>query len=95
MPLRIFLSNFLNDQSSIAGDETFLSLFIQFHIDFQGDLKQKQREQEQLEEEDFGNSTFGHIRTWLWNTMEYPWTSNLAQVRGDIYGVCLIQMVSM
>ena len=33
------------------------------------------------EEENFGNSTFGQIRTWLWNVMEYPWTSKIAQVR--------------
>ena len=47
----------------------------------QGDLKEKQREKELAEEENFGNSTFGQIRTWLWNVMEYPWTSKIAQVR--------------
>jgi len=45
----------------------------------QGDLKEKQREKELAEEENFGNSTFGQIRTWLWNVMEYPWTSKIAQ----------------
>ena len=58
---------------------------------FQGDLKQKQREKEQLEEEDFGNTTFGHLRTWLWNTMEYPWTSNLAQVRSVLKWNCFVR----
>ena len=48
---------------------------------FQGDLKEKQREKEQAEEENFGDSKWGLLRTWLWNTMEYPWTSKLAQVR--------------
>ena len=34
---------------------------------------------EQAEEEDFGPSKLGQWRTWCWNTIEYPWTSNLAQ----------------
>ncbi len=46
----------------------------------QGDLKSKQKEKELAEEEDFGNTTWGRLRSWLWNTMEYPWTSKLAQV---------------
>ena len=50
---------------------------------FQGDLKEKQREKEQAEEENFGDSKWGLLRTWLWNTMEYPWTSKLAQVRRE------------
>eukprot|EP00095_Tigriopus_kingsejongensis_P007020 maker-scaffold232_size243569-snap-gene-1.25 protein:Tk07020 transcript:maker-scaffold232_size243569-snap-gene-1.25-mRNA-1 annotation:"potassium voltage-gated channel protein shab-like isoform x5" len=41
--------------------------------------KQRQREKEQAEEEDFGSSRWGLLRSWLWNTMEYPWTSRLAQ----------------
>ena len=52
-----------------------------FFFPLQGDLKEKQREKELAEEENFGNSTFGQIRTWLWNVMEYPWTSKIAQVR--------------
>jgi hypothetical protein len=35
---------------------------------------------EQAEEEDFGLSTRAQWRAWLWNTIEYPWTSNLAQM---------------
>ena len=34
---------------------------------------------EQAEEEDFGSSSFGKWRSWMWNTIEYPWTSSLAQ----------------
>jgi len=45
----------------------------------QGDLKEKQREKELAEEENFGDSAFGQFRSWLWNVMEYPWTSKLAQ----------------
>ena len=52
-----------------------------FSYFFQGDLKEKQREKELAEEENFGNSAFGQFRGWLWNVMEYPWTSKLAQVR--------------
>ena len=44
-----------------------------------GDLDAKKKAMEQAEEEDFGNSKTGLWRTWLWNTIEYPWTSNLAQ----------------
>ena len=44
-----------------------------------GDLEAKKRALEQAEEEDFGPSRLGQWRTWCWNTIEYPWTSNLAQ----------------
>ena len=44
-----------------------------------GDLEAKKRALEQAEEEDFGPSILGQWRTWCWNTIEYPWTSNLAQ----------------
>ena len=44
-----------------------------------GDLDAKKRAMEQAEEEDFGNSKAGKWRSWLWNTIEYPWTSKLAQ----------------
>ena len=44
-----------------------------------GDLENKKKVLEQAEEEDFGNSELGQWRTWLWNTIEYPWTSSLAQ----------------
>ena len=50
------------------------------HYKLQGDLKEKQREKELAEEENFGDSAFGQFRSWLWNVMEYPWTSKLAQV---------------
>ena len=52
----------------------FLSLFLQ------GDLKQKEKEAQREEDENFGDSWVGQTRTWLWKTMEYPWTSKLAQV---------------
>ena len=44
-----------------------------------GDQEAKKRALEQAEEEDFGPSRLGQWRTWCWNTIEYPWTSNLAQ----------------
>ena len=44
-----------------------------------GDIDSKKRALEQAEEEDFGNSKVGQWRSWMWNTIEYPWTSNLAQ----------------
>ena len=43
-------------------------------------MKEKQREKELAEEENFGDSACGQFRSWLWNVMEYPWTSKLAQV---------------
>ena len=45
-----------------------------------GDIASKKKELELAEEEDFGQSNLGQFRSWLWNTMEYPWTSRLAQV---------------
>ena len=44
-----------------------------------GDLEKKKKVLEQAEEENFGNTELGQWRTWLWNTIEYPWTSRLAQ----------------
>ena len=44
-----------------------------------GDREAKLKAIEQAEEEDFGSSTLSQWRGWLWNTMEYPWTSKLAQ----------------
>ena len=43
------------------------------------DLKAKVKAMETAEEEDFGSSSISEIRSWLWNTLEYPWTSKLAQ----------------
>lgn len=60
-----------------------LILFIKYYfilLCFKGDLKQKKKEKDLAEEENFGNSTIGLLRTALWNIMEYPWTSRLAQV---------------
>ena len=45
-----------------------------------GDLKEREREKELAEEENFGDHTMAQIRSWLWNVMEYPWTSKTAQV---------------
>ena len=45
-----------------------------------GELKKRRKILEQAAEEDFGNSGWGQWRSWLWNTIEYPWTSKLAQV---------------
>ena len=45
-----------------------------------GDIATKQKELELAEEEDFGQSCTGQTRSYLWNTLEYPWTSRLAQV---------------
>ena len=43
------------------------------------DLRAKVKAMETAEEEDFGSSAISEIRSWLWNTLEYPWTSKLAQ----------------
>ena len=44
-----------------------------------GELKKKRKVLEQAAEEDFGNSEWALWRSWMWNTIEYPWTSKLAQ----------------
>ena len=45
-----------------------------------GDLQQKLAAIKTAEEEDFGQSRVGQIRSWLWSTLEYPHTSNTAQI---------------
>ena len=45
-----------------------------------GDIAAKKLEMELATEEDFGNSCLGRMRSWTWNTFEYPWTSKVAQV---------------
>ena len=44
-----------------------------------GELKKKRKVLEQAAEEDFGNTEWAQWRSWLSNTIEYPWTSKLAQ----------------
>ena len=39
----------------------------------------KKKEMALADEEDFGSSALGKWRSWVWNTMEYPWTSNTAR----------------
>lgn len=43
------------------------------------DLRAKIKAMETAEEEDFGSSPLSELRGWLWNVLEYPWTSKLAQ----------------
>ena len=45
----------------------------------EGDIATKRKEIELAEEEDFGMSDLGQLRSYIWNTMEYPWTSTTAQ----------------
>ena len=45
----------------------------------EGDIATKRKEIELAEEEDFGMSDLGQLRSFIWNTMEYPWTSTTAQ----------------
>ena len=49
-----------------------------------GDMDAKKKAMEQAEEEDFGSTKFGKWRSWMWNTIEYPWTSKLAQVGKNV-----------
>eukprot|EP00093_Oithona_nana_P009995 09995.XXX_273815_276540_1 [CDS] Oithona nana genome sequencing. len=49
-----------------------------------GDLKEREREKELAEEENFGDHTVAQIRSWLWNVMEYPWTSKTAQINAFV-----------
>ena len=44
-----------------------------------GDITAQKKEMKLADEEDFGNDFFGKWRSWLWNTMEYPWTSKTAR----------------
>eukprot|EP00090_Calanus_glacialis_P034773 TRINITY_DN5878_c0_g1_i2.p1 TRINITY_DN5878_c0_g1~~TRINITY_DN5878_c0_g1_i2.p1 ORF type:complete len:413 (+),score=103.17 TRINITY_DN5878_c0_g1_i2:287-1525(+) len=46
----------------------------------EGDIATKRKEMELAEEEDFGMSDLGQLRSFIWNTMEYPWTSTTAQI---------------
>ena len=39
----------------------------------------KKKEMALADEEDFGSSRVGKWRSWVWSTMEYPWTSNTAR----------------
>ena len=41
------------------------------------DLQIKKKMLELYEEEDFGSSNIGRLRSWVWSTLEYPWTSRV------------------
>ena len=45
-----------------------------------GDMENKRKALEQANEENFGTSRTDQWQSWMWNTIEYPWTSKLAQV---------------
>ena len=47
-----------------------------------GDEEAKRKAEEKLKREDFGNTKLGRIRSWMWETIEYPWTSSVAQYLG-------------
>ena len=56
------------------------------------DLDAKKKVLEVSEEEDFGSSNVGILRAWLWNTLEYPWKSNVRRIwhkQGLVEGVKL------
>ena len=48
--------------------------------EMEGQRLAKIRVDKRKKEEDFGESTVGRIRTYLWNLTEYPETSKAAQV---------------
>ena len=50
-----------------------------------GDEEAKRKVEEKLKREDFGNSKLGRLRSWMWETIEYPWTSSVAQYLGIHY----------
>ena len=58
-----------------------------------GDMDAKKKAMEQAEEEDFGSTKFGKWRSWMWNTIEYPWTSKLAQVGKNVLCIFNCQIV--
>ena len=45
-----------------------------------GEQEAKKKEAQRIEDENFGQSILGKIRSFLWNLMEYPETSKYAQV---------------
>ena len=45
-----------------------------------GEQEAKAKETQRLKDENFGTSSLGKVRTYLWNVMEYPETSRTAQV---------------
>ena len=50
-----------------------------------GDREAKKMTEEKMKEENFGTSKFGRFRSWLWDTIEYPWSSNTAQLLGKSF----------
>ena len=60
-----------------------------------GDITAQKKEMKLADEEDFGNDFFGKWRSWLWNTMEYPWTSKTARYISVLYGkfMCFVYCV--
>jgi len=48
--------------------------------EIEGQLESERKYQERLIAEDFGNSTIGKIRSYLWNLTEYPETSLAARI---------------
>ena len=47
-----------------------------------GDIEAKRRTEEKLKNENFGNTKLGRFRSLIWETIEYPWTSDVARYLG-------------
>ena len=45
----------------------------------EGDREQNIKEQKEAEDADFGDGELAKARTWVWETLEKPWTSNFAK----------------
>ena len=69
--LTTLISNYQTKQSAQLSDLGFQVC----QSERDGEIATKRQEMELAEEEDFGNTDWGRLRSFLWNTMEYPWTS--------------------
>ena len=59
-----------------------------------GEIATKRQEMELAEEEDFGNTDWGRLRSFLWNTMEYPWTSTRRRLYNILTSLIKLSLIS-
>ena len=54
------------------------------------DLEIKKKMLQLSEEEDFGSSKIGRLRSLIWSTLEYPWTSKVSKLSILLYKIIVI-----
>ena len=66
------------------GDNFFIVKHLSAHIEKHEEEVENEKNEERLQEEDFGDTLLGALRSYFWDMLEYPETSTAAQAMAAI-----------